>query len=158
MVLTDPYLPTRGVIAGIVGWMEIRQSACLCQSHLSRRHSIALSGGTHSSALAWSVYTGRHRPTNLFHPCTTHRRMARIYRTSMGRQPRTRYQNGSWIFMLGMPNAMVLLGLGGSFGERGTTPFQMNGEPLRGFDPASVSGDGYYLGAVEYRLPLWWID
>ena len=29
---------------------------------------------------------------------------------------------------------------------------------LRGFDPASVSGDGYYLGALEYRLPLWWID
>ena len=48
--------------------------------------------------------------------------------------------------------------LGGSFGESGYYTLPDEWRALRGFDPASVSGDGYYLGAVEYRLPLWWID
>ena len=43
----------------------------------------------------------------------------------------------------------------GSFGESGYYTLPDEWRALK-YDPASVSGDGYYLGAVEYR-PLWWM-
>ena len=48
--------------------------------------------------------------------------------------------------------------LGGSFGESGYYTLPDEWRALRGFDPASVSGDGYYLSSVEYRLPIRWFD
>ena len=48
--------------------------------------------------------------------------------------------------------------LGGSFGESGYYTLPDEWRALRGFTPASVSGDGYYLGSIEYRLPVWWAD
>ncbi len=48
--------------------------------------------------------------------------------------------------------------LGGNFGESGFYALPDEYRPLRGFGFASASGDWYYLGSAEYRLPLWRID
>ena len=48
--------------------------------------------------------------------------------------------------------------LGGSFGDSSFTALPDEWRPLRGFAPATVFGDTYYVGSVEYRLPLLYID
>ena len=48
--------------------------------------------------------------------------------------------------------------LGGDFGESSALSLPDEWRALRGFPAATVSGDWYYLGSVEYRLPLWIID
>ena len=48
--------------------------------------------------------------------------------------------------------------LGGNFGKGGIYSLPEEYRSLRGFTPASSYGDWYYLGSMEYRLPLWWID
>ena len=48
--------------------------------------------------------------------------------------------------------------LGGSFGESAAYTLPGEWRPLRGFEPATVYGDWYYLGSAEYRMPLKWID
>lgn len=48
--------------------------------------------------------------------------------------------------------------LGGDFGESASLSLPDEWRALRGFPAATVSGDWYYLGSVEYRLPLWIID
>jgi hypothetical protein len=48
--------------------------------------------------------------------------------------------------------------LGGSWGESGLYVLPDEYRSLRGFPVAAEYGDGYYLGVVEYRLPLWRVD
>ena len=48
--------------------------------------------------------------------------------------------------------------LGGSFSEGGITVVPSEWRMLRGFFPASDSGEWYWLGSLEYRFPLWNID
>ncbi len=48
--------------------------------------------------------------------------------------------------------------LGGSFGESGYYTLPDEWRALRGFPPAVVFGDWYYLGSAEYRMPIWYID
>ena len=48
--------------------------------------------------------------------------------------------------------------LGGSFGESGYYTLPEEWRALRGFTPASVYGDSFYLGSAEYRLPLFRLD
>lgn len=48
--------------------------------------------------------------------------------------------------------------LGGSFGESGYYTLPDEWRQLRGFPPAAVYGDWYYLGSLEYRMPLLRID
>lgn len=48
--------------------------------------------------------------------------------------------------------------LGGSFGESGYYTLPEEWRALRGFAPASVYGDAFYLGSAEYRLPLFRLD
>ena len=48
--------------------------------------------------------------------------------------------------------------LGGDFGETPYYTLPDEWRALRGFAPASVYGDWFYLGTLEYRLPLLWID
>lgn len=45
--------------------------------------------------------------------------------------------------------------LGGAFGESAYYTLPDEWRALRGFPAATVSGESYYLGALEYRLPLW---
>ncbi|MFT5686705.1 MAG: hypothetical protein ACI8RZ_007661, partial [Myxococcota bacterium] len=48
--------------------------------------------------------------------------------------------------------------LGGSFGDSAYNTLPDEWRALRGFPSATASGNWYYLGAMEYRLPLAWID
>lgn len=48
--------------------------------------------------------------------------------------------------------------LGGSFGESPWVQTPGEWQPLRGHPVGADRGDGYYLGSVEYRAPLWRID
>ncbi|MEC7985146.1 MAG: hypothetical protein VX278_08275 [Myxococcota bacterium] len=48
--------------------------------------------------------------------------------------------------------------LGGSFGESGYYTLPDEWRALRGYTSASRSGNSFYLGAAEYRLPLMYID
>ena len=48
--------------------------------------------------------------------------------------------------------------LGGSFGEAAYYTLPDEWRALRGFPPAVVFGDWYYLGSAEYRLPLLYVD
>ena len=48
--------------------------------------------------------------------------------------------------------------LGGDFGESGLNTIPDEWRALRGYFPASVSGNSFYLGSVEYRMPLVWLD
>jgi len=48
--------------------------------------------------------------------------------------------------------------LGGNFGQGGLYTLPEEYRSLRGFDPATVYGDWYYLSTLEYRMPVWWID
>jgi outer membrane protein assembly factor BamA len=48
--------------------------------------------------------------------------------------------------------------LGGSFGDSSFTALPDEWRSLRGFQPASVFGDTFYLGSLEYRLPLLYVD
>jgi len=48
--------------------------------------------------------------------------------------------------------------LGGDFGESAYYTLPDEWKPLRGFPTATVYGDWYYLGTLEYRMPIWWID
>lgn len=48
--------------------------------------------------------------------------------------------------------------LGGSFAENGITVVPGEWRMLRGYAPASDSGEWYWLGSVEARFPIWNID
>lgn len=48
--------------------------------------------------------------------------------------------------------------LGGDFSEAGLTVLPTEWRMLRGFWPASDSGQSYALGSAEYRLPLLWVE
>ncbi|MCB9758645.1 MAG: PD40 domain-containing protein [Alphaproteobacteria bacterium] len=48
--------------------------------------------------------------------------------------------------------------LGGNWGESPYLALPDEWRPLRGFPSAASSGDGYYLGSIEYRFPIWRID
>jgi len=48
--------------------------------------------------------------------------------------------------------------LGGDYGESAYYTLPDEWRALRGFAPATVYGDWYYLTSIEYRLPLWLID
>jgi len=48
--------------------------------------------------------------------------------------------------------------LGGSFGESAYYTLPDEWRALRGFPPATVYGDWFYLGSLEYRLPLLYVD
>ncbi len=48
--------------------------------------------------------------------------------------------------------------LGGSFGESPWVQTPAEWQPLRGHPVGADRGDGYYLGSIEYRAPLWRID
>jgi Tol biopolymer transport system component len=48
--------------------------------------------------------------------------------------------------------------LGGSYAEGGITVVPDEWRSIRGFYPATDSGEWFYLGRAEYRLPLWWVD
>ena len=48
--------------------------------------------------------------------------------------------------------------LGGSYGEAAYYTLPDEWRALRGFPPATVYGDWYYLGSLEYRLPLLYVD
>lgn len=48
--------------------------------------------------------------------------------------------------------------LGGSFGEGSSNTLPDELRSVRGFPIATLGGDWYYLGAVEYRFPLVWIE
>jgi len=48
--------------------------------------------------------------------------------------------------------------LGGSWGESGLYVLPDEYRSLRGFPVAAEYGDGYYLGSMEYRLPIWRIN
>ena len=81
--------------------------------------------------------------------------MARVYWTALGDNHvlATKMAVG---FSAGDTQRYGSFRLGGSFGKVDTTPFQTNGG-LYVVSITSVSGDGYYLGAIEYKS-LWWID
>lgn len=59
---------------------------------------------------------------------------------------------------LGDSQAYGSFRLGGDFGESAYYTLPDEWKPLRGFPTATVYGDWYYLGTLEYRAPLWWID
>ncbi len=48
--------------------------------------------------------------------------------------------------------------LGGTFSENGITVVPSEWRSLRGFYPASDSGEWYWLASTEYRFPLWNVD
>jgi hypothetical protein len=48
--------------------------------------------------------------------------------------------------------------LGGSFGESSAYTLPDEWRALRGFPPSTAVGDWYYLGSLEYRMPLAYID
>ena len=48
--------------------------------------------------------------------------------------------------------------LGGNYGESGYYRLPDEWKSLRGYPVATVGGNGYYLGSVEYRLPLKRLD
>ncbi|MDP2313243.1 MAG: hypothetical protein Q8P41_10085 [Pseudomonadota bacterium] len=48
--------------------------------------------------------------------------------------------------------------LGGTFSENGITVVPSEWRSLRGFYPASDSGEWYWLASGEYRFPLWNVD
>lgn len=48
--------------------------------------------------------------------------------------------------------------LGGSFSESGITVVPSEWRMLRGFFPASDSGEWYWLGSAEYRFPILYVD
>ena len=48
--------------------------------------------------------------------------------------------------------------LGGSWGESAYYTLPDEVRSLRGFPFASAYGDGFFLGSLEYRLPIWRID
>ena len=48
--------------------------------------------------------------------------------------------------------------LGGSQGESSALNLPDEWRALRGFAPATIDGDSYWLGSLEYRLPLLWVD
>jgi hypothetical protein len=48
--------------------------------------------------------------------------------------------------------------LGGTFAENGITVIPSEWRSLRGFRPASDSGEWYWLASTEYRFPVWNID
>jgi hypothetical protein len=48
--------------------------------------------------------------------------------------------------------------LGGDFGESAYYTLPDEWRAVRGFPTATVYGDWFYLGAMEYRLPLGWLD
>ncbi len=48
--------------------------------------------------------------------------------------------------------------LGGTFSENGITVVPTEWRSLRGFYPASDSGEWYWLASAEYRFPLWNVD
>ena len=148
-----PYLPTRGVIAGIGGgWRYVRARAYARAISPEDTRLISVVGRVQAPWLGAYTLDDTDQPISF-----TRVQLTAEWREYTGLpggtttwQPKYR-----WVFIW-RRSTIWLFQTGRLIWRKGITPDEWRA--LRGFDPASVSGDGYYLGAVEYRLPLWWID
>lgn len=152
-----PYLPTRGVIAGFGGgWRYVRARAYARAISPEDTRLISVVGRVQAPWLGAYTLDDTDQPISF----------TRVQLTAEWRE----YTGLPWGdnhvlatkmavgFSSGDAQRYGSFRLGGSFGESGYYTLPDEWRALRGFDPASVSGDGYYLGAIEYRMPLWWID
>ena len=152
-----PSLPTRGVLSGIGGgWRYVKGSSYSRSISPENTRLISLVGQVQSRYLG--SYTLDDNDEKI--PFT------RVQITGEWRE----YQSLPWadnhVIALKLASGLSAgdtqrygsYRLGGSFGESGYYTLPDEWRALRGFDPASVSGDGYYLSSVEYRLPIRWFD
>ena len=152
-----PYLPTRGAIAGFGGgWRYVRARSYARAISPEDTRLVSVVGRVQAPWLGAYTLDDTDQPISF----------TRVQLTAEWRE----YTGLPWGdnhvlatkmavgFSAGDTQRYGSFRLGGSFGESGYYTLPDEWRALRGFDPASVSGDGYYLGAVEYRLPLWWID
>lgn len=152
-----PYLPTRGVLSGIGGgWRYVKGMSYVHSISPENTRLISLVGQLQTPWLG--SYTLDDTDAKL--PFT------RVQLTGEWREYKTMPWGNNHVLATkiaaglssGDTQRYGSFRLGGSFGESGyyTLPDELRA--LRGFDPATISGDGYYLASVEYRLPLHWFD
>lgn len=152
-----PYLPNRGVFSGIGGgWRYVRGS--------SYAHSISPEDSRLLSVVGQiqAPYLGSYilDDTDQKIPFT------RVQMTAEWREYRALPWADNHVLAFKLASGLSAgdtqrygsYRLGGSFGESGYYTLPDEWRALRGFDPASISGDGYYLSSLEYRLPIYWFD
>lgn len=148
-----PYLPTRGVLSGIGGgWRYVKGRSYAHSISPEETRLLSIVGQVQSPYLG--SYTLDDSDQAI--PFT------RVQITGEWREYMALPWADNHVFALKLASGLSAgdtqrygsYRLGGSFGESGYYTLPDEWRALRGFDPASVSGDGYYLTSMEYRLPI----
>jgi hypothetical protein len=152
-----PFLPTRGLLASVGGgWRYVKGSSYARSISPENTRLVSLVAQLYSPYVgAWVL-----NDEDQYEP------FSQLKFTADWREYRSLpwFENHVLAFKLatGLSSGDVQrygnFRLGGSFGESGYFTLPDEWRALRGFTPATDSGANYYLGAVEYRLPVVWID
>ena len=157
-----PFLPTRGLISSIGGgWRYARGQAFNKSISPENTRIVSVLGSVSSPYIGSFVLNDTDQLEGF----------SQVLLTAEWRE----YKTVPWPEKLGLFNHVVAwrtaagvaggdsqrfgnFRLGGDFGESAYNTLPDEWRALRGFPSASISGANYYLGSVEYRAPLWWLD
>lgn len=152
-----PYLPTRGFFSTVGGgWSYGKADSYALSISPEEGRSVGLGVELTPSWLGSFTWD----ETNQRAPFT------QLQATAEWREYRTAPWLANHVFGLKLAGGASLgdrfnygsFRLGGTFSEYGITVVPSEWRMLRGFYPASDSGEWYWLASGEYRFPVWWID
>ncbi|MED5372336.1 MAG: hypothetical protein VX899_15050 [Myxococcota bacterium] len=152
----EPFLPTRGFLSTVSGgWRYYRGRAYSYSISPEDSRYLALDANFTTSLLGSFTYEdGKTSPFNRVQLMGEAREYVALpwadnhvlaLRAAGGIAIGDQLNQGSFI-------------LGGSFGESPWVATPAEWQALRGYALGADRGDGYYLGSLEYRAPLWRID
>ncbi|MFZ5477469.1 MAG: BamA/TamA family outer membrane protein [Myxococcota bacterium] len=153
----DAYLPTRGFFSSIAGgWRWGKSSAYALSISPENARSVALAAEWTPSVLGSWTYDDAGTPVPFDQIQATAEWREYVTNPWIANHVlATRFAGGATVgdrFRYGS------FRLGGSFSEGGIAVVPDEWRMLRGFSPASDSGEWYWLGSGEYRFPIVNID
>jgi outer membrane protein assembly factor BamA len=151
------YLPTRGFFSSVgAGWRYGAASSSARSISPERGRSVALGLEITPSWLGSWTYDDLGAPTSFDQLQATAE--GRWYVAVPGLDNHVLALRSAGGLTLGDGFRYGSYRLGGNFSETGLTVLPTEWRMLRGFFPASDSGQDYVLASAEYRFPIVWID
>ena len=152
-----PSLPTRGFLSSIGGgWRYVRGSSYAKSISPENTRLVSIVGEAHSPLIGSFVMND----DDQLEPFSQLQFTAewREYRTLPWANNHVLAIKGAAGIGAGSIQRYGAYRLGGSFGESGYYTLPDEWRALRGYTTASRSGNSFYLGSAEYRLPIVYLD
>jgi hypothetical protein len=152
-----PYLPTRGFLSSVGGGWRKAKGSWYGESISPEEARILSVVGKIAHPLIGSYTLGDTDEKIAFSQVQITAEW-REYRTLPWANNHVLAMRGAMGMSMGDSMRYGSFRLGGSWGESAYYTLPDEVRSLRGFPFASAYGDGFYLGSMEYRLPIWRLD